>query len=82
MVFRAIVLVISKGREPNICNQRYCEFEIHKQNPEIRVIRRTFAELAARGRLNEKKEFFVYVINVYYTHTSSFPSINELFFFK
>merc|ERR1712015_331205 len=43
----------------NICDQRYHEIEIRKQNPNVQVIRRNFKQVYEDGRLDDDKKLFV-----------------------
>ncbi|XP_015117252.1 glutathione synthetase [Diachasma alloeum] len=55
----AAILFIVEDFSFNICDQRFHEFEIKRQNPNIRVIRRTLTQLASEARLTPKKELIV-----------------------
>lgn len=46
----------------NICDQRFHEFEIKRQNPAVVVIRRTLTQIANTAKLSEKKELIMYVV--------------------
>lgn len=52
----------------NICDQRFHEFEIRKQNPNVRIIRRNLTQLTATAKLGYKKELIVdnYIVAVVY----------------
>ena len=43
----------------NICDQKFHEFEIRKQNPDVFVIRKTLTEVADQGRLDDEKRLFI-----------------------
>ena len=43
----------------NICDQKFHEFDIRKQNPSVYVIRKTLTEVAKEGKLMEDKRLFV-----------------------
>ena len=43
----------------NICDQRFHEFEIRRQNKDVVVIRKTLTRLAAEAKLGPKKELLV-----------------------
>jgi len=45
----------------NICDQRFHEFEIKRQNPAVIVIRRTLTQIANTAKLSEKQELIMYV---------------------
>lgn len=65
---RAAILFIVEDFSFNICDQRYHEFEIKRQNPNIKVIRRTLTQLAEQSSLGTKKELIVnnHIIGVVY----------------
>lgn len=44
----------------NICDQRFHEFELRKQNPNVPVIRRNLTELSKTAKLGPKKQLLVY----------------------
>jgi len=49
----------------NICDQKFHEFEIRQQNPDVFVLRKTLTEVAERGSLDEKtRKLFVEGIEV------------------
>ena len=49
----------------NICDQKFHEFEIRKQNPDVWVLRKTLTEVAERGSLDEKtRKLFVEGVEV------------------
>ncbi|XP_046830361.1 uncharacterized protein LOC124429293 isoform X3 [Vespa crabro] len=52
----------------NICDQRFHEFEIRKQNPNIKVIRRTLTDMITISKLGTNKELIVedYIVSVVY----------------
>ena len=37
----------------NVCDQKFHEFEIRKQNPDVFVVRKTLTEVANEGYLEE-----------------------------
>jgi glutathione synthase len=43
----------------NICDQRFHEFEIRRQNPDAYVIRRTLTQIADSATLDADKRLFV-----------------------
>jgi glutathione synthase len=45
----------------NICDQRFHEFEIRRQNPAVIVIRRTLTQIANTAKLGKNKELIMYV---------------------
>ncbi|CAK9796535.1 Glutathione synthetase [Anthophora plagiata] len=65
---QAIILFVIEDITYNICDQRFHEFEIRSQNPNVKVIRRNLTQLAATAKLGSKKELIVedYVVAVVY----------------
>ncbi|KAK2575858.1 hypothetical protein KPH14_007232 [Odynerus spinipes] len=65
---QAIILFIVEDISYNICDQRFHEFEIRKQNPNIKVIRRTLTDLTTTAKLGSNKELIVedFVVSVVY----------------
>ncbi|XP_071865119.1 glutathione synthetase isoform X2 [Bombus fervidus] len=65
---QAVILFVVEDVTYNICDQRFHEFEIKKQNPNVRVIRRNLTQLAATAKLGFNKELIVdnYIISVVY----------------
>ena len=57
--FRAVILFIVEDLTYNICDQKFHEFEIRKQNPDVYVIRKTLTEVADQGRLDDEKRLFI-----------------------
>lgn len=68
LYFRAVILFVIEDVTYNICDQRFHEFEIRRQNPNVKVIRRNLTQLAAEARLSFNKELMVndYVVGVVY----------------
>ncbi|KZC07199.1 Glutathione synthetase [Dufourea novaeangliae] len=64
----AVILFVIEDVSYNICDQRFHEFEIRKQNPNVRVIRLNLTQLAATAKLGTNKELIVdnYVVAVVY----------------
>ncbi|XP_017877007.1 glutathione synthetase-like [Ceratina calcarata] len=56
---KAVILFIVESITYNICDQRFHEFEIHKINPKIRVIRRNLSNLVSEAKLGPNKELMV-----------------------
>ncbi|XP_053985217.1 glutathione synthetase-like [Hylaeus volcanicus] len=65
---QAVILFVIEDITYNICDQRFHEFEIRKQNPNIKVIRRNLTQLAATATLGSKMELIVdtYIVAVVY----------------
>ena len=57
--FRSVILFIVEDLTYNICDQKFHEFEIRKQNPDVYVIRKTLTEVADQGRLDDEKRLFI-----------------------
>lgn len=56
---RAVILFIVEDCTYNICDQRFHEFEIRKQNPNVRVIRRNLTQLGRKGALLDSEKRLV-----------------------
>ncbi|XP_050415263.1 glutathione synthetase isoform X2 [Patella vulgata] len=56
---KAVILFIVKHNERNIMDQRLLEYEIYKQNKNIKIIRKTFEELVKDGKLTEDRKYFI-----------------------
>ncbi|XP_029664416.1 glutathione synthetase-like isoform X3 [Formica exsecta] len=65
---QAVILFVIEDITYNICDQRFHEFEIRKQNPNVKVIRRNLTQLADTARLGSNMELIVndYIISVVY----------------
>ena len=59
MIHRSVILFIIEEVTYNICDQKFHEFEIRKQNPAVYVIRKTLTEVANQGKLTEDKRLFI-----------------------
>ena len=55
----AVIMFIIEDVTYNICDQKFHEFEIRRQNPDAFVIRKTLTEVSKEGRIepNTKKLF-------------------------
>ena len=63
--YRAAILFIIEDVTYNICDQKFHEFEIRRQNPDVFVLRKTLTEVTERGSLDEKtRKLFVEGIEV------------------
>ncbi|GFR93796.1 glutathione synthetase [Elysia marginata] len=49
---QSVIVFLVAAKENNSIDQRWIEFEIYKQNPGVRVLRRTFADFRERGSLS------------------------------
>ena len=61
LYFRGVILFVVDDVSYNICDQRFHEFEIKRQNPAVIVIRRTLTQIANTAKLSEKQELIMYV---------------------
>ncbi|ESO98303.1 hypothetical protein LOTGIDRAFT_213923 [Lottia gigantea] len=76
----AVVLFVVGVNEMNIMDQRFLDYEIYKQNKQIKVIRKTFNDLLKYGKLNEDRKYIISedeVGVVYYRAGYSPTSYNE-----
>lgn len=73
---RGIILFVIEDVTYNICDQRFHEFEIQKQNRDIKVIRRNLTQLANTARLGTNMELIVdnYIVSVVYYRCGYEPS--------
>ncbi|XP_021962625.1 glutathione synthetase isoform X1 [Folsomia candida] len=53
------ILFVIEDVTYNICDQRFHEFEIQRQNAKVRVIRNTLTEIATIGKLDNEKRLFL-----------------------
>ena len=58
-VFSSVILFIVEDVTYNICDQKFHEFEIRKQNPSVYVIRKTLTQVADEGKLTSDKRLIV-----------------------
>lgn len=72
---QAVILFVIEDVTYNICDQRFHEYEIRKQNPNVKVIRRSLTQLAAAAKLGPNKELIVnnYVVAVVYYRSGYEP---------
>lgn len=56
---RAVVLFIVEDITYNICDQRFHEYEIRRQRPDIHVIRRNLTQINQRGQLTPDKRLIM-----------------------
>jgi len=56
---KAAILFLIEDVTYNICDQKFHEFEIRRQCPEVFVIRRTLTQMADEARLDEDKRMWV-----------------------
>jgi len=55
----SVILFLVEDVTYNICDQKFHEFEIRNQCPEVFVIRKTLTDLAERGSLTEDKRLMI-----------------------
>lgn len=55
----SVILFIVEDVTYNICDQKFHEFEIRKQNPSVYVIRKTLTQVADEGKLTSDKRLIV-----------------------
>jgi len=55
----SIILVIIEDQSMNICDQRFHEFEIARQKPELQVIRKTLTQISNEAKLSDTKDLIV-----------------------
>ena len=54
-----MILFIVEDVTYNICDQKFHEFEIRKQNPSVYVIRKTLTQVTDEGKLTSDKRLIV-----------------------
>lgn len=57
----AAILFVVEDVTYNICDQRFHEFYIREQRPDIRVVRRSLTQIHQQGRLGANGELLMYV---------------------
>lgn len=74
--FRAVILFVVEETTMNICDQRFHEFKLRELNPEIKVIRRTLAQIEETGTLDDRKQLIVgkHVVSVVYFRYGYMPN--------
>lgn len=74
--YRGVILFVVEDITQNICDQRSHEFEIRRQNPEVKVIRRNLTQLAVRAKLTVDKKLMIddYVVSVVYYRSGYEPN--------
>lgn len=72
----AVILFIIENVSYNICDQRFHEFYIRENRPDIKVIRRNLTEIALRGKLNQDGELVIdgFVVSVVYFRAGYEPA--------
>lgn len=61
---KAILLVVTEDRTINLCDQRGLEFQIGRQRPDIRVVRRSWTSLHETAQFTEDRKFLVHGLEV------------------
>jgi len=56
---KSVILFLVEDVSYNVCDQKFHEFEIRKQCPEVFVIRKTLTEIGKRGKLTEDKRLMM-----------------------
>ncbi|XP_059485490.1 glutathione synthetase-like isoform X1 [Neocloeon triangulifer] len=56
---KAVIMFIVEDVTYNICDQRFHEFELRSQNPNVPVIRRNLTQLSQSAKLGSNKELIV-----------------------
>jgi len=57
--FSSAILVIIENQPMNICDQRFHQFEIARQRPEVKVIVKTLTQMSNEATLSDSKGLFV-----------------------
>lgn len=55
----AVILFLIEDISYNICDQRFHEFYIRTNHPEVKVIRRTLTDVSKRGKLGPNGELIM-----------------------
>ncbi|XP_015601404.1 glutathione synthetase-like [Cephus cinctus] len=73
---KAVILFVVENVTHNICDQRFHEFEIRRQNPKIRIIRKNLTEIISQAQLGPDKELIIgnNVISVVYFRSGYTPN--------
>jgi len=80
---KSTILFLVEDVTYNICDQKFHEFEIRKQCPEVFVIRKTLTELADRASLTDDKRLMIdgHEVGVVYMrcgyHPDQYPTSRE-----
>lgn len=57
--FSSVILVIIENQSMNICDQRFHQFEIARQKPEVKVIVKTLTQMSNEATLSDSKGLLV-----------------------
>eukprot|EP00092_Neocalanus_flemingeri_P109192 GFUD01140311.1.p1 GENE.GFUD01140311.1~~GFUD01140311.1.p1 ORF type:complete len:481 (-),score=153.63 GFUD01140311.1:166-1608(-) len=80
---KSVILFLVEDVTYNVCDQKFHEFEIRKQCPEVFVIRKTLTELATRAQLSQDKSLWIdgHEVGVVYMrcgyHPDQYPTEKE-----
>ncbi|GFO47356.1 glutathione synthetase [Plakobranchus ocellatus] len=55
----AVIIFLVSAAETNVPDQRYVEFKIYKQNPRVRVMRKTFVDFFNHGSIDSENRLFI-----------------------
>lgn len=58
-IFRAVILFVIEDITYNICDQRFHEYEIRRQRPDVHVIRRNLTQISKNGHLTDDKRLIM-----------------------
>eukprot|EP00088_Acartia_fossae_P025270 TRINITY_DN2609_c0_g1_i4.p1 TRINITY_DN2609_c0_g1~~TRINITY_DN2609_c0_g1_i4.p1 ORF type:complete len:486 (+),score=130.91 TRINITY_DN2609_c0_g1_i4:292-1749(+) len=56
---QAVIMFLVEDVTYNVCDQKFHEFEIRRQCPDVFVIRRTLTDIGQRGRLSDDKRLMI-----------------------
>lgn len=56
---RAVILFVVEDVTYNICDQRFHEYEIRRQRPDVHVIRRNLTQISQQGHLTSDKRLMM-----------------------
>lgn len=80
---KSVILFLVEDVTYNVCDQKFHEFEIRKQCPDVFVVRKTLTEMGKRGKLTEDKRLMIdgHEVAVIYMrcgyHPDQYPSSLE-----
>lgn len=57
--YSSVILIIVEDQPTNVCDQRFHDFEITRQKPELQVIRKTLTQIANEANLSDCKHLIV-----------------------
>ena len=56
---QAVIMFLVEDVTYNVCDQKFHEFEIRRQCPDVFVIRRTLTDIGQRGSLSDDKRLMI-----------------------